>query len=154
MRSRALSLTRPARTAASIRIVLQQEPGSGSALWIDSMHRGVLRGYPVYPDLVKGSKFERSQPFRSAAEAHHIKLLRGAWNDDFLEECEQFSPDEREYSHDDQVDAACGAFNFLKTPQPFEYIRVPRRSLATSDDDGDDPSAPYERADRKGLWKW
>ena len=119
----------------SIRIVLQQEPGSGSALWIDSMHRGVLRGYPVYPDLVKGSKFERSQPFRSAAEAHHIKLLRGAWNDDFLDECEQFSPDEREYTHDDQVDAACGAFNFLKTPQPFEYIRIPRRSLATSDDD-------------------
>ena len=53
----------------NIRIVLQQEPGSGSALWIDSMHRGVLRGYPVYPDQVKGSKFERSQPFRSAAEA-------------------------------------------------------------------------------------
>lgn len=116
----------------SIRIVLQQEPGSGSALWIDSMQRGVLRGYPVYPD----------QPFRSAAEARHIKLLRGAWNDDFLDECEQFSPDEREYSHDDQVDAACGAFNFLKAPQSFEFTRVPRRSLATSNDDGDDWPAP------------
>jgi predicted phage terminase large subunit-like protein len=136
----------------SICIVLQQEPGSGSALWIDSMHRGALRGYPVYRDQVKGSKFERSQPFRSAAEARHIKLLRGAWNDDFLEECEQFSPDEREYAHDDQVDAACGAFNFLKAPQPFEYIRVPRRSLATSNDD--DQNAPYERPDRKGLRRW
>ena len=31
----------------NIRIVLQQEPGSGSALWIDSMRRGVLLGYPV-----------------------------------------------------------------------------------------------------------
>jgi hypothetical protein len=37
--------------------------------------------------------------------------LGGAWNDDFLDECEQFSRDEREYEHDDQVDAACGAFN-------------------------------------------
>jgi len=100
-----------AQDSRSVRIVLQQEPGSGSALWIDSMQRKVLPGYPTYADQVKGSKFERSQPFRAAAEAGHIKLLRGAWNDAFLEECEQFSPDEREYEHDDQVDAACGAFN-------------------------------------------
>jgi predicted phage terminase large subunit-like protein len=145
----------------NVRVVVQQEPGSGSALWINSMHRGVLPGYPVYPDPVKGSKFERSQPFRAAAEARNIKLLRGAWIDDFLEECEQFSPDEREYEHDDQVDAACGAFNFLKAPQRFEYIGVPRRLGSVLGDrqhsgraDGDDPSAPYERADRKGLWKW
>ena len=100
-----------AQDSRSVRIVLQQEPGSGSALWIDSMQRRVLLGYPTYADQVKGSKFERSQPFRAAAEAGHIKLLRGAWNEAFLEECEQFSPDERQYEHDDQVDAACGAFN-------------------------------------------
>ena len=57
-------------------------------------------------DQVKGTKFERSQPFRSAAEAGNIKLLHGAWNAAFLEECEQFSPEEREYEHDDQIDAA------------------------------------------------
>jgi len=100
-----------AQDSRSVRIVLQQEPGSGSALWIDSMQRKVLLGYPTYADQVKGSKFERSQPFRAAAEAGHVKLLRGAWNEAFLEECEQFSPDEREYEHDDQIDAACGAFN-------------------------------------------
>jgi hypothetical protein len=59
----------------------------------------------VYADQVRGSKFERSQPFRAAAEAGNLKLLRGSWNETFLEECEQFSPDEREYEHDDQVDA-------------------------------------------------
>ncbi len=69
----------------SIRIVLQQEPGSGSALWIGSMQRGALLGYSVYADQVKGSKFERSQPFRAAAEAGNVKLLRGEWNDEFLE---------------------------------------------------------------------
>jgi predicted phage terminase large subunit-like protein len=113
-----------AQDSRSIRIILQQEPGSGSALWIDSMRRGVLLGYLVDPDPVKGSKFERSQPFRAAAEAGTIKLLRGPWNDDFLDECEQFSPDEREYEHDDQVDAACGAFNLVTKPQPDEYISV------------------------------
>ncbi len=100
-----------AQDSRSVRIVLQKGPGSGSALWIDSMQRKVLPGYPTYADQVKVGKFERSQPFRAAAEAGHIKLLRGAWNEALLEECEQFSPDEREYEHDDQVDAACGAFN-------------------------------------------
>ena len=33
-----------------------------------------------------------------------------------------------------------------------QYIRVPRRSLATSNDD--DQNAPYERPDRKGLRRW
>jgi predicted phage terminase large subunit-like protein len=131
-----------AQDSRSVRIILQQEPGSGSALWIDSMRRGVLLGYAVDADSVKGSKFERSQPFRAAAEAGNVKLLRGFWNEDFLDECEQFSPDEREYEHDDQVDAACGAFNVIAKPQPFEYIRVPRRGLFGSNTDCDDDDLP------------
>jgi predicted phage terminase large subunit-like protein len=126
----------------SVRIVLQQEPGSGSALWIDSMRRGALLGYAVDPDAVKGSKFERSQPFRSAAEAGHVKLLRGAWNNDFLDECEQFSPDEREYEHDDQVDAACGAFNLITKPWPIEYTPGPRLGVFRLDRDWDDDDKP------------
>ena len=121
-----------AQDTRSIRILVQQEPGSGSALWIDSMRRGVLLGYPVESDAVKGTKFERSQPFRAAAEAGNIKILRGSWNDDFLHECEQFSPDEREYEHDDQVDAACGAFNRITKPEPFVYIPVHRDRWSSS----------------------
>ncbi|MGD0291992.1 MAG: phage terminase large subunit [Candidatus Binataceae bacterium] len=131
-----------AQDSRSARIILQQEPGSGSALWIDSMQRGVLLGYPVQADAVRGSKFERSQPFRAAAEAGHVKLLRGSWNDDFLDECEQFSPDEREYEHDDQVDAACGAFNLITAPQPFEFISVRSRGLFSPDRDWDDDDLP------------
>ena len=74
-----------AQDSRSVRIVLQQEPGSGSALWIDSMQRGVLLGYPVYADPVKGSKFERSQPFRAAAEAGNVKIsARGMERGRFL----------------------------------------------------------------------
>jgi predicted phage terminase large subunit-like protein len=140
----------------NIRVVLQQEPGSGSALWIDSMSRGALLGYPVYADQVKGAKFERSQPFRAAAEAGNIKLLRSAWNDAFLEECEQFSPDEREYEHDDQIDAACGAFNYLTAPQKCEYIPVHTPSWEerhSRDDDDDRPYFPKSRRfPRRGCW--
>jgi predicted phage terminase large subunit-like protein len=152
-----------AQDSRSIRIILQQEPGSGSALWIDSMQRGALLGYPVYSDQVKGSKFERSQPFRAAAEAGNIKLLRGAWNDAFLEECEQFSPDEREYEHDDQVDAACGAFNYLAANrQEYAYIpvRSERRWLSSDDQDPFDDAprgysglrGPISRRFGPGAW--
>ena len=134
-----------AQDSRSVRIVLQQEPGSGSALWIDSMQRKVLLGYPTYADQVKGSKFERSQPFRAAAEAGHVKLLRGAWNEAFLEECEQFSPDEREYEHDDQVDAACGAFNSQLPTQaddavyPLAMLEAARAKPDEVLDDGRSP---------------
>jgi predicted phage terminase large subunit-like protein len=126
----------------TIPIVLQQEPGSGSALWIDSMSRGVLHGYPIKADPVRGSKFERSQAFRAAAEAGNVKILRGAWNEAFLDECEQFSPDEREYAHDDQVDAACGAFTYLAANR-HEYAYIPvrsdrRRSLSWDEQDAID----------------
>jgi predicted phage terminase large subunit-like protein len=143
-----------AQDSRSTRVILQQEPGSGSALWIDSMRRGVLLGYAVYADQVKGSKFERSQPFRAAAEAGNIKLLRSAWNDEFLEECEQFSPDEREYAHDDQIDAACGAFNYITAPQPYAYTPATiRRSVdeASCDDDDDDDYDGSMGGRRRGL---
>lgn len=71
----------------------------------------------VYADKVGDSKFGRSQPFRAAVEAGNIKLPRGESNEAFLGECEQFSPDPREYEHDDQVDAAPGAFNHLTAQQ-------------------------------------
>ncbi len=131
----------------TIPIVLQQEPGSGSALWIDSMRRGVLLGYPIKADPVRGSKFERSQAFRAAAEASNVKILRGAWNEAFLDECEQFSPDEREYAHDDQVDAACGAFTFLAANRrEFSYtpVRSDRRRPSSRDEqDVDGPRGEY-----------
>ena len=76
------------------------------------------------------------------SEAGNIKILRGAWNDDSLDECEQFSPDEREYGHDDQVDAACGAFNCVTKPQPFEFTPGPRRGHFSPDSDWDDDDLP------------
>jgi predicted phage terminase large subunit-like protein len=139
-----------AQDGRSTIVVLQQEPGSGSALWIDAMRRGPLLGYPVYADQVSDSKFARSQPFRAAAEAGIIKLVRGQWNDAFLEECEQFSPDEKEYEHDDQVEAASGAFSHLTAPQTGGIMLMPTKTSAwpresdrpTRDDEFDPDDLP------------
>jgi len=69
----------------------------------------VLLGYAFYPDKVTGSKEVRANPLSAAAEAGNVKLVRGPWISDFLSELETFPFG----AHDDQVDAASGAFEKL-----------------------------------------
>ena len=50
-----------------------------------------------------------ASPVSAQAEVGNIKVVRGKWNKDFLEELENF-PDGRK---NDQVDALSGAFHML-----------------------------------------
>jgi predicted phage terminase large subunit-like protein len=76
---------------------------------IDHYAREILVGYSFRGDKVTGDKAFRAAPLSSAAEAGNVKLLLGAWVEDFLDEAEAF-PDSR---HKDQVDAVSGAVNAL-----------------------------------------
>ena len=65
-----------------------------------------------------GSKWTRSAPASAAAESGRVRLVRGAWNEDFLAELENFvdekNGDELPHGyHDDRVDSFTGAFNTL-----------------------------------------
>lgn len=68
-----------------------------------------LAGHVVHTERVTGSKDSRAEPLASQAEAGNVKLLRAPWNRDFLNELCDFPNG----AHDDQVDAASGAFNKL-----------------------------------------
>jgi len=57
-----------------------------------------------------GDKVTRFGPFSAQARAGNIKLVRGAWNEDFLTALEGFP----EAAHDDDADAASGAFNLFQ----------------------------------------
>jgi len=50
------------------------------------------------------------------AEAQNVHPVRGAWNKDFLDEIEVFPLGK----HDDQVDAAVGAFDKLTLHKPWK----------------------------------
>ena len=50
-------------------------------------------------------KIQRALPLSAAAEAGNVKLVRGAWNKEFLDEVELFPF----VKHDDQTDTASGA---------------------------------------------
>jgi predicted phage terminase large subunit-like protein len=72
----------------------------------------------VSADPETGKKEVRAAPFASQAEAGNVVLVAGPWNEAFLSEVEVF-PAGR---HDDQVDAAAGAFDQL--------VRVPKHQFA------------------------
>ena len=87
---------------------IEQEPGSGGKESAEATIRR-LAGYDVYAERVTGSKEVRAEPFIAQAEGHNIKLVNGTWNETFLDEASVF-PVGR---HDDQIDAAVGAFSKL-----------------------------------------
>ncbi len=95
-----------------IDIYMEQEPGASGVSGIDHYARKVLVGYAFRGDRPTGSKIERANPLSAAAEAGNVKLLRGDWNKDFLDEIETFPNG----AHDDQVDTVSGAFHKLAKP--------------------------------------
>lgn len=83
----------------------EQEPGSSGVMDIDHYNRKVLLGYNFHGDKVTGSKSLRAAPLASQVDAGNVYLIRTAWLNAFLDECDGF-PDG---SHDDQIDAVSGA---------------------------------------------
>jgi len=124
-------------------VLLQQEPGASGKSYVDAQMRGPLLGFSVEVERPTGDKYTRALPMSSAAQARNVKLIRGSWNKDFLEELEQAGPDEKLYDHDDQWDAASSGFNYLasrrQTYGPILITRVRTRwNSRFADDDDDD----------------
>jgi predicted phage terminase large subunit-like protein len=91
-----------------VAIVMEKEPGSSGVVVIDHYLR-LLCGFTFHGCRSTGSKADRARPLAAQAEGGTVKLLRGGWNKDFLDEAELF-PLGR---HDDQIDAASLALSKL-----------------------------------------
>lgn len=87
---------------------IEQDPGSAGVADKDNMVK-LLAGYDVRVCKPSTNKVMRATPVSAQCEHGNVLILRGAWNDDFFTEAENF-PDG---AHDDQVDALSGAFNEL-----------------------------------------
>lgn len=92
-------------------IHMEQEPGSSGINTIDHYRRKVLQGYTFYGDKKTSNKIERAAPVSASAEAGNVKIVRGAWNKDFLDEIEIFPRGK----HDDMVDVVTGAITMLNS---------------------------------------
>jgi len=95
-------------TYGKVYIWHQQDPGSAGKDSAEATNR-LLMGFPVKFETVSGSKPTRSEPLESAFQGGMVFLLKGAWNENFIDECVSF--DRGKY--DDQVDAGSGAYNKL-----------------------------------------
>ena len=90
-------------------IWLEQEPASAGKESAEATIAN-LAGFRVFADRPTGDKFVRADPLAAQAKAGNVRLVRGAWNEAFLQELEGAGPG-AEYL--DQMDSAAGAFNML-----------------------------------------
>lgn len=96
------------REGERYQIQVEQEPGSGGKESAQSTIAN-LQGFSVYADRPTGDKDTRLEPFAAQAEAGNVRLLRGTWNHDYLEELIAI-PNGK---YRDQGDATSGGFNAL-----------------------------------------
>jgi predicted phage terminase large subunit-like protein len=99
----------------AVMVYIEEEPGASGKSQTDHFIRTVLPGFAVRADRPTGDKLVRARPLSAQAEAGNVRLVRGPWLDEFLDEAEGF-PD---VGHDDQVDAASGAFGKLTHPGDY-----------------------------------
>lgn len=90
----------------NVKIYVEQEPGSSGKALVHHYKTTVLPEYTVTEVPATDGKVTRAQPMLAAAEAGHVKLLKGAWNEKFIDEFGEFPGG----SYDDQVDNASIAY--------------------------------------------
>ena len=73
----------------------------------------LLAGFRVVTKPISGDKALRADPFAAQVNAGNVSIVRGPWNQDYIEELRQFDSG----AHDDQVDASADAFAELARPK-------------------------------------
>jgi len=129
--------TDPARTDESMQntagqdgrsVVIRFEQEGGASGKRDARHIvTMLPGYDVRGVPPQGDKIIRAKPLSAQALAGNVKLLRGTWNERWLNH--MHAQDGSPKTHDDEMDAASGCYNELITGNSAEF--------------GDDPFGDY-----------
>lgn len=101
----------------NVDIWMEEEPGSAGKNTIN-YYQKVLKGFSFRGLRETGSKVLRANRVAAVAGAGKIKLLRGMWNQDFLDEVE-FFPEGR---IKDQVDGLSGAYDKLSNFASYSVI--------------------------------
>lgn len=91
-------------------IRVEQEPGSAGKSLANLYSRKVVPGYDFLPVPATGDKETRAKPVASAVANGNVKLVRGPWITDFLDEISSFP---EQVTHDDQVDALAHAYSIV-----------------------------------------
>jgi predicted phage terminase large subunit-like protein len=96
------------RDSKKTRISLPQDPGQAGKTQALYLTRS-LAGYPVSTSPESGDKVTRAEPLAAQINVGNVQMLRGAWNEELINEMRLF-PNGK---NDDQVDALSRAFEAL-----------------------------------------
>jgi predicted phage terminase large subunit-like protein len=91
-------------------IRMEQEPGSAGKALVDQYARYVVPGFDFQGIRSTGDKVTRARPFAAAVANGNVRVVRGPWLTDWMDELSSFP---EACDHDDQVDSAVGAFTYL-----------------------------------------
>lgn len=100
-------------------IRLPQDPGAAGKAYVATLVK-LLAGYPVKVVPPTGDKVTRATPAAVQAEAGNVRLLRGPWNEAFMDELCTFPA----AAHDDQVDAFADAVSELALGSRYSLDNV------------------------------
>jgi len=106
-----LNLASAANDSKRVKVRLPQDVGQAGKGQVADYARD-LAGWLLDVERETGSKEVRAAPFAAQCEAGNVRLVAGPWVETFLSELETFPMG----AHDDQVDAASGAFTSLVNP--------------------------------------
>ncbi len=123
-RGRPLAVKKAIRNTASqdgreVAVGIEQDPGSAGISEAEDLVRE-LAGYSAKTFPARGEKVIRWKPLSAHTQAGNVKLVRGSWNEAFIAELCALTDNPKEYGHDDQADAAAGAFNALTSSPPAD----------------------------------
>jgi predicted phage terminase large subunit-like protein len=97
-----------AADGVQVEVSLPQDPGQAGKVQASDLV-AMLAGYVVHAEPETGDKVTRAEPIAAQAAAGNLRLVKGDWNEAFLDEVGNFPSG----SHKDQVDALSGAFGRL-----------------------------------------
>lgn len=90
------------------KISIPQDPGQAGKTQVLYLTRSLV-GYSVMTSPESGDKVTRAEPVAAQINVGNVLMLRGAWNEKFIDELRVFPNG----VHDDQVDALSRAFSHL-----------------------------------------
>ena len=99
-----------------VKVRIEQQIGTGG-VFQDSAYIKLFAGYDYAGRKPTGEKSSRWRPLSVQAEGGNVWLSEGAWNDEFVRELCDLPG-----RHDDQADAAAGAFNEIAAGRPARLV--------------------------------
>ena len=102
-----------------VKIRLPKDPGQAGKEQAESYIK-FLSGFNVVTVAETGSKEARAEPMAAQWQAGNFDILTGAWNEEYLQQLENF-PDSK---FKDMVDASANAFTELETKNVFDLSNL------------------------------